>query len=97
MHVGVNAAMEATISNFNVKSFIHSNKQPGIVTINSACELSDVAIDAKLSQFGPKGMHACIHMSKHLRRYYISDVSMCIQNAIKIRVRMNFSSAISMY
>ena len=60
MCVGVNAAMESTISNFNVKSFIHSNKQPGIVAINSAYELSDVVIDAKLSQFGPKGMYAYV-------------------------------------
>ena len=60
--------MESTISNFNVKSFIHSYKQPGIVTINSAYELSDV-IAAELSQFGPKGMYirggvclsTCVH------------------------------------
>ena len=44
-----------TTSNFDVKSFFHSNKLPSVVAINSAYELSDVSIAAKLSQFEPKG------------------------------------------
>ena len=42
-------------SNFNVQSFIHSNKLPVVVAINSAYELSDVFIDAELSQFESEG------------------------------------------
>ena len=59
---GVIAAIEADDSNssattsFNVQTFIHSNKlPPGVVSVSSAYELSDVFIDAELSQFGPKG------------------------------------------
>ena len=60
---GVIAAVEADDSNssattttFNVQIFIHSDKSPpAVVSINSAYELSDVFIDAELSQFGPKG------------------------------------------
>ena len=58
---GVIAAIEAddpnssSASNFNVQIFIYSNKLPSVVAINSAYELSDVFIDAELSQFGPKG------------------------------------------
>ena len=48
-------SISSSTSNFNVQSFIHSNKLPGVVAINSAYELSDVFIDAELSQFGPKG------------------------------------------
>ena len=42
-------------SNCSVQTFIHANKPPGVVSINSACELPDVFIDVELSQFGPKG------------------------------------------
>ena len=37
--------------------FIHSGQLPDVVALNSVHELSDVGIDAKLSQFGQKGMH----------------------------------------
>ena len=50
------AAIEANssaASNFTVQTFM--NKQLGVVSINSAYELSDVFIDARLSQYGPKG------------------------------------------
>ena len=58
---GVIAAIEpddpnsSSASNFNVQTFIRSNKLPGVVAINSSYELSDVFIDAEISQFGPKG------------------------------------------
>ena len=38
-------------SDFDVQKFIRSNKPPGVVS----SKLPDVFIDAKLSQFGPKG------------------------------------------
>ena len=44
-----------TGNNFNIEAFFHSDKLPVVVSINSTYELSDVFIDAKLSQFGPKG------------------------------------------
>ena len=34
------------------------NKQLGVVSINSAYELSDVFIDARLSQYGSKGIYS---------------------------------------
>jgi len=47
-------------STVDVKTFIHSNKLPSVVPINSALQQSDVFIDAKLRQFGPKGKNLYI-------------------------------------
>ena len=66
--IDVIAAMEANssaASNFSVQTFIHFNKPPSVVSINSAYELSDVSINAKLSQFGPKGMCSII-INRHV-------------------------------
>ena len=48
---------ELTAGDFDVKVFIHHKTLPGVVSINSAWELSDVLIVTKSSQFGQKGMH----------------------------------------
>jgi len=53
--IEVDDSNNSTVNNFDVKTFMHSNKLPGVVPINSAFQLSDMFIDAKLSQFGPKG------------------------------------------
>ena len=51
---------ELTARDFDVKVFVHHKTLPDVVSINSACELSNVFIDAKSSQFGQKGMHIYI-------------------------------------
>ena len=55
--------------NFSVQTFIYSNKLPGVVSINSTYELSDVLIDAELSQFGPKGKFIHTYISLYLRSF----------------------------
>ena len=61
--IEANDSSSSSASNFNVQSFIHSNKLPGVVSINSAYELSDVFIDAKLSQFGSEGNFCASHFN----------------------------------
>ena len=53
--IEVNESNSSFGNNFDVKTFIHSERSPDVVTISSACELLDMHINADLSQFGPKG------------------------------------------
>ena len=53
--IEVNESNSSFGNNFNVKTFVHSERLPDVVAISSACELSDMQINANLSQFGPKG------------------------------------------
>ena len=85
------AAIEANssaASDFNVQNFIHSNKPPGVVS----SKLPDVFIDAKLSQFGPKGNFVLnILMYSNLGMYgmctYI-HIYICTYQCTYIRIRM---------
>jgi len=53
--IEVDDSNNSTVNNFDAKTFMHSNKLPDIVPINSAFQPSDVFIEAELRQFGPKG------------------------------------------